>query len=85
MPGRRDVGTLVSQDENNRASESVDEPTTVPASEQRVLSAPEQGDAPADVNAPTIGTGTAIAFGCIAGTILLIAIGLIYLLIAALF
>lgn len=33
---------------------------------------------------PTIGTGTSIALGCVAGTILLIVIGLLYVLIAAL-
>lgn len=44
---------------------------------------PESAVPPAD--APTIGTGTSIALGCVAGTIVLIVIGLIYILIAALF
>jgi hypothetical protein len=44
-----------------------------------------EGDqTPGAENAPTIGTGTSIALGCIAGTILLIGIGLIYILIVSL-
>lgn len=56
---------------------------------------PEGGDTPAgqpaaagtgaeDDAASTIGTGTSLALGCIAGTLLLIVIGLIYLAVVAL-
>lgn len=36
-----------------------------------------------EADGPTIGTGTSLALGCVAGTILLIVIGLIYILILA--
>lgn len=83
----------MSQHENNRTSEPVDEPgttdTTTPPAEEQVMvhETPIQASAPAgnDVAPTTIGTGTSIALGCIAGTVLLIGIGLIYLLIAAVF
>ena len=39
----------------------------------------------AESDAPTIGTGTSLALGCIAGTVLLIAIGLLYILILTIF
>lgn len=61
----------MSQDENR----NITEPTETPA---------DGTTAPEGAGAPTIGTGTSIALGCVAGTILLILIGLIYILILAL-
>lgn len=60
----------VSQDENRNTTEHV--------------ATPQAPADPAATNAPTIGTGTSIALGCVAGTIVLILIGLIYILILAL-
>jgi ribulose kinase len=86
----------VTQDENTRTPEELDRNAQQP---ERVLPTPQDQAATnttlepgtigepggADANAPTIGTGTSIALGCVAGTVLLILIGLIYLAIAALF
>jgi hypothetical protein len=70
------------QDDTSRESESVEDirdnaPNPVPGHP-----ATAQGEPSPD--APTIGTGTSLALGCVAGTILLIVIGLIYILILAL-
>jgi hypothetical protein len=64
----------VSQDENQNTTEQNVTPD-VPG---------EGGSGQEGAGAPTIGTGTSIALGCVAGTILLIVIGLIYILILAL-
>lgn len=63
-----------------------DDTTRTPDIDGETAPAPV-ADAPsgqADPDAPTIGTGTSLALGCVAGTILLILIGLIYILILAL-
>lgn len=70
-----------------------DEPEVVP--ETTVITpgttTPAEGTTPETVDGKTedpddtVGTGTSIALGCIAGTILLIIIGLIFVAIAALF
>lgn len=88
----------MSQDETSKKPDPISEPRDVerraPAGAWQTMGQPETVSpdpretpegavAPAD--APTIGTGTSIALGCVAGTILLIVIGLIYILIAALF
>lgn len=59
------------------ASPRNDTPTPVPGHP-----ATPQGEPSPD--APTIGTGTSLALGCVAGTLLLIVIGLVYILILAL-
>jgi len=64
----------VSQDENRTTHEPVPTPEATEGTEAR----------PVPADAPTIGTGTSLALGCIAGTVLLILIGLLYILIAAL-
>lgn len=71
------------QDETRQAAETAPEPM----SDDQALSTPPAAADPAGEAGPegaTIGTGTSIALGCVAGTILLIAIGLIYILILAL-
>lgn len=40
----------------------------------------DASDRPREAAEPTIGTGTSIALGCVAGTVLLIVIGLLFLL-----
>lgn len=47
-------------------------------------SANTTGQPEVEAEGATIGTGTSLALGCVAGTILLIVIGLIYILILAL-
>lgn len=44
---------------------------------------PEVPEAPA-ADEPTIGTGTSMAIGCVAGTVLLIVFGLLFLLLSTL-
>jgi hypothetical protein len=81
----------VSQDEIKPTPQSVDEqpgqqPQPTPVEPGATPSQAEnEVQAATDPNAPTIGTGTSIALGCVAGTVVLIVIGLLYLLIAALF
>ena len=89
-PHRPDTRMPVSQDENTRTPGGQPDPTLPTPEEQAAANTTlepgtvgEPGGA--DANAPTIGTGTSIALGCVAGTIVLIVIGLIYLGIAALF
>jgi hypothetical protein len=58
-----------------------DQRTVPPVSQPE---SPVAGPEPADPTAPddqTVGTGTSIALGCIAGTILLVIIGLIFLIV----
>jgi len=66
----------MSQDETQSTPPSVD-------SENIAAGQPKAPDQP-EGDESTIGTGTSIALGCIAGTLLLIVIGLIYLAIVAL-
>ncbi len=63
------------------------EPETSPAERDRVPVPPPAASEP-DTNAPeterpalgdTVGTGTSIALGCLAGTLLLIVIGVLFL------
>lgn len=68
----------MSQDENQPIT-SQPEGDSAPAASE-----PETGSAPPDDPASTIGTGTSLALGCVAATIVLIVIGLIYLGLAAL-
>lgn len=85
----------MSQDENKRITNPVnetndsDDSTPTPEEQAAARSTLEPGavaePGAADANAPTIGTGTSLALGCVAGTVVLIIIGLIYLAIAALF
>lgn len=70
----------VSQDETKRPTANVGTPMTTPPTEGSVEDVPIA----VDPQAPTIGTGTSIALGCVAGTVVLIVIGLIYILILAL-
>jgi hypothetical protein len=73
----------VSQQDDTRRQPDIDQgirsdaPTPVPGH-------PATAQGEPDPDAPTIGTGTSLALGCIAGTLLLIVIGLIYILILAL-
>jgi hypothetical protein len=69
----------VSQDETKRPTVDVGTPITTPPTEGSVEDVPVT----TDPQAPTIGTGTSIALGCVAGTIVLIIIGLIYIAIVA--
>jgi hypothetical protein len=90
----------VSQDEISNTSEPVDESSRLerrspagawqtmgqPGPDAHDSASPTMGEkTTAESEEPTIGTGTSIALGCVAGTILLIVIGLLYVLIAALF
>lgn len=70
----------MSQDETQRPTENVGTPITTPPTEGSVEGVPIA----TDPQGPTIGTGTSIALGCVAGTIVLIVIGLIYIAIVAL-
>jgi hypothetical protein len=81
--GQRDKRARVSQDDSTRTSGSID-PSGQPDTTEPTPSGAETVENPGVENAPTIGTGTSIALGCIAGTVLLIAIGLIYILIVSL-
>lgn len=62
----------MSQDENQSI-------TPQPESDGTPAGAPAEAGTPQDDPGSTIGTGTSLALGCVAGTILLIVIGLIYL------
>lgn len=73
----------MSQDENTRTSGNADAPITTPPIEGSVENVPSGGGD--DPQAPTIGTGTALALGCVAGTILLIVIGLLYVFLLTVF
>ena len=77
-PGRQDSRIDLShQDETTRTTDT-DGETTEAAVPGAAAGSP-------DADAPTIGTGTSLALGCVAGTILLILIGLLYILILAIF
>lgn len=67
------------QDETPRSVEPTIEAGTP---ETPIIAAPEGQTA---AEGPTIGTGTSLALGCVAGTVVLIVIGLIYILIASIF
>lgn len=67
------------QDETPRR----DEPSIEQAPPETPIIAAPEGQSAAE--GPTIGTGTSLALGCVAGTVLLIVIGLIYILIASFF
>lgn len=91
----------VSQDDRqptSNAGESPEPEVTAPATDESIPNltlAEVTPSTSSDTGAPdpkgdenpddTVGTGTSIALGCVAGTILLIIIGLIFLGIAALF
>lgn len=86
---RQDSRTHVSQShqEETPRDTTPGEDRVTPAQPPVAATVPEHGTATPtpDADAPTIGTGTSIALGCVAGTVLLIVIGLIYILILALF
>lgn len=60
-----------------------DDPTVEEAPPETPIIAAPEGQTAAE--GPTIGTGTSLALGCVAGTVLLIVIGLLYILIASVF
>lgn len=79
----QDSRTRVSQshqDETTRATEAAAQGTG--ATPTTATTTPETIAQP-ETDGTTIGTGTSLALGCVAGTLLLIVIGLIYILILA--
>jgi hypothetical protein len=63
------------QDQQREFDQPVVPPTGAPQHAETV------GESQPEAAEPTIGTGTSIALGCVAGTVLLIVIGLVFLLI----
>jgi hypothetical protein len=83
-----DKGQRVSQDVRKSPpwaqGQSTAQPETATPDEAPVTERPEVPD-PAVPDDVTVGTGSVIAYGCIAGTLLLILIGLLYLGLIAIF
>lgn len=75
----------MSQDNETQRPATANEPVLETTDAPRETPAQEPASPAANAEGPTIGTGTSIALGCIAGTILLIVIGLLYILILAIF
>lgn len=80
----------MSQDDVQRTPPWMKQETAIDSPGEDVVSPPDSpAEPPVETTNPalgdTVGTGTSIAIGCIAGTVLLIIIGLIFVGIAALF
>ena len=80
-PGLDDKGRCVSQDVR-KTPPWVQNDTSVPDIDAPAESGLAATDGAAD---PTVGTGSVIALGCIAGTLVLILFGLLYIALTALF
>lgn len=68
----------MSQDETQSTAPDRDEDVTAEREQEPDVAAAEESES-------TVGMGTSLALGCIAGTILLVVIGLIYVGLTALF
>jgi hypothetical protein len=85
-PGLDDKGQCVSQDVRKTPPWVKKPETTSPETGASVeKAAPATPEAPAVDDDVTVGTGSVIALGCIAGTLLLIVIGLLFIGITVIF
>lgn len=89
-PTQRGFKAIVSQDDVQRTPPWMKRKSAPEVSQGDQQAPGIQGegqaeDSSANASDETVGTGTSLALGCIAGTVLLILIGLIFIAIAALF